>query len=78
MALSLCVVGALGAVAAPPVISGTGKFRYQYDPTKLVLPSSVQLLNGHGLTRDKVYTLVVLKGCIRVQREGSRGDYACR
>eukprot|EP00040_Diaphanoeca_grandis_P039538 m.259362 g.259362 ORF g.259362 m.259362 type:complete len:354 (+) comp37937_c0_seq1:143-1204(+) len=38
---------------AAPVISGSGKFRYQYDPTKLTLPSSVQLLNGHGLTRDK-------------------------
>eukprot|EP00937_MAST-01D_sp_MAST-1D-sp2_P001365 g1365.t1 len=37
---------------APPVISGRGKFRYQYDPSRLQLPPSVQLLNGHGLARD--------------------------
>ena len=35
-----------------PVISGQGKFRYQYTPTKLQLPPSVQLVNGHGLARD--------------------------
>jgi hypothetical protein len=37
----------------PPVISGSGKFKYQYDPSKLVLPASVKLVNGHGLARDK-------------------------
>jgi len=36
----------------PPVISGQGQFRYQYDPHRLVLPPSVELLNGHGLARD--------------------------
>jgi len=36
-----------------PVISGSGAFRYQYDPTKLLLPPTVQLLNGHGLARDR-------------------------
>lgn len=32
-----------------PIITGSGKFRYQYDPTKFVLPSSVNLENAHGL-----------------------------
>ena len=47
------------AVAAPspaqgqPVISGSGKFKYQWDPTKMVLPPSVSLLHGHGVTKDK-------------------------
>ena len=50
LAMMVCVAAILPG--APP-ISGSGKFRYQYDPTKLQLPSSVQLVHGHGLTRDK-------------------------
>ncbi len=37
---------------APPCISGTGDFRYEYVPEKLVLPESVRMRNGHGLCRD--------------------------
>ena len=52
--LALLLMCGLGAAnAALPVISGSGKFRYQYDPTKLKLPASVELLHGHGLTKDK-------------------------
>eukprot|EP00051_Salpingoeca_urceolata_P028490 m.487151 g.487151 ORF g.487151 m.487151 type:complete len:364 (+) comp24823_c0_seq1:118-1209(+) len=50
---ALASARSLRAPLSGPVISGSGKFRYQYDPTKLVLPESVQLLNGHGLTRDQ-------------------------
>ena len=37
-----------------PIITGNGSFRYQYDPTRLVLPKSVQLLNAHGLAMSHV------------------------
>jgi hypothetical protein len=45
------------AAAAPrelasPVVSGSGDFRYQYDPSKLVLPPEVVMKNGHGLCLD--------------------------
>jgi hypothetical protein len=42
------------AAAAPsgPIISGTGKFRYEYVPQKLVLPPEVKMKNGHGLCHD--------------------------
>jgi len=46
------------AAAAPagdpnaPVITGTGAFRYQYVPEKLVLPAEVKMRNGHGLCHD--------------------------
>lgn len=52
----LCGLAASAAAAAsaPPVKSGSGKLRYQFDPTKLQLPASVDLLHGHGLTKDKV------------------------
>ncbi len=33
----------------PHYITGEGKFRYEYDPTKLGLPLGVQLKNAHGL-----------------------------
>lgn len=35
-----------------PIVSGTGEFRYQYDPDKLVLPPEVRMKNGHGLCLD--------------------------
>ena len=35
-----------------PVASGSGKFRYEYVPEKLVLPPEVRMKNGHGLCRD--------------------------
>ena len=38
--------------AAGPVISGSGAFRYQYLPEKLVLPPEVNMRNGHGLCHD--------------------------
>jgi sugar lactone lactonase YvrE len=40
--------------AAPsgPVVSGTGEFRYEYVPEKLVLPKEVRMKNGHGLCLD--------------------------
>jgi hypothetical protein len=45
---------ATGNAAPPktPVISGSGEFRYQYAPEKLVLPDEVKMRNGHGLCRD--------------------------
>jgi hypothetical protein len=36
----------------PEVVSGSGKFRYEYVPARLVLPPEVQMKNGHGLCRD--------------------------
>lgn len=38
--------------AAGPVIGGSGAFRYQYLPDKLVLPPEVRMRNGHGLCHD--------------------------
>jgi hypothetical protein len=41
--------------SAPPsgtITSGSGEFRYQYVPEKLVLPGEVKMRNGHGLCRD--------------------------
>ena len=35
-----------------PIISGSGAFRYQYVPEKLVLPPEVKMRHGHGLCRD--------------------------
>lgn len=35
-----------------PVVSGTGRFRYQYEPEKLALPAEVKMKNGHGLCHD--------------------------
>lgn len=29
-----------------------GAFQYEYDPEKLQLPATVNMLNGHGLARD--------------------------
>jgi hypothetical protein len=40
---------ALPGHGAPPIIGGSGEFRYQYDPTKMLLPAGSQLLNAHGL-----------------------------
>jgi hypothetical protein len=34
------------------VVSGSGAFRYEYMPAKLVLPPSVHMRHGHGLCRD--------------------------
>ncbi len=34
------------------VIGGTGAFRYEYLPEKLVLPPEVRMKHGHGLCRD--------------------------
>lgn len=36
------------------IITGQGKFQYQYDATKFVLPKGVQLLNAHGLAMSHV------------------------
>ncbi len=57
---STLAAGAINLTAAdatPPagggsVISGSGSFRYQYLPDKLVLPPEVQMRNGHGLCHD--------------------------
>ena len=50
------------ATPAPPltgsVVSGSGDFRYEYLPEKLVLPPEVKMRNGHGLCHDsngKIY-----------------------
>ena len=43
-----------GSPPIGPVISGTGAFRYQYLPDRLVLPPTVDLLHGHGLAKDGV------------------------
>src|SRR5512140_3060976 len=42
--------GATGSES--PILSGTGEFRYQYVPEKLVLPPEVKMKNGHGLYLD--------------------------
>lgn len=51
---SVVAIAASAPAAVPPqsVISGTGRFRYQYMPALLALPPSVDLLHGHGLTKD--------------------------
>lgn len=43
-----------GGSAQPPksVASGSGSFRYEYAPDKLVLPPEVKMRNGHGLCHD--------------------------
>ncbi len=38
--------------ASEAIVSGTGAFRYQYVPEKLVLPAGVKMKNGHGLCLD--------------------------
>ncbi len=38
--------------AAGGVIGGSGAFRYQYLPDKLVLPAAVKMRHGHGLCHD--------------------------
>jgi len=35
-----------------PLVGGSGEFRYQYVPEKLVLPPTVKMRNGHGLCLD--------------------------
>ena len=52
----LCSLAALVActIAAQPIITGEGKFRYQYDPSKFQLPAGVKLLNAHGLAMSHV------------------------
>jgi hypothetical protein len=35
-----------------PIVSGSGDFRYEYVPTKLVLPPEAKMRNGHGLCLD--------------------------
>lgn len=34
------------------IVSGSGDFRYEYVPTRLVLPAEVKMRNGHGLCLD--------------------------
>lgn len=74
----------VACICATPVISGSGNFRYQYDPSKLKLPPSVQLLNGHGLTRDKAGNIYFtyestnkddpsVRALIRFQSDGTGG-----
>lgn len=41
------------ATLSGPVISGTGAFRYQYVPEKLILPDAVKMRHGHGLCLDR-------------------------
>ena len=41
------------AAADPPIISGQGKFRYQYLPDRLVFPQGLFPQNDHGLVLDK-------------------------
>lgn len=40
------------AASAGSIISGSGAFRYQYDPTRVALPAEVKMRHGHGLCRD--------------------------
>jgi hypothetical protein len=35
-----------------PIVSGSGEFRYEYVPTRLVLPPEVKMRHGHGLCLD--------------------------
>ncbi len=35
-----------------PIVSGSGEFKYEYVPDKLVLPPEVKMKNGHGLCLD--------------------------
>lgn len=44
-----------GAQAPPldhPILSGSGEFRFEFVPDKLMLPPDVKMKNGHGLCRD--------------------------
>jgi len=38
--------------ATEPIVSGSGAFRYEYVPTRLVLPPEVKMRHGHGLCCD--------------------------
>ena len=40
------------AGAPAKITSGSGAFRYEYAPEKLVLPPEVKMRHGHGLCRD--------------------------
>ena len=51
-------LAALSAQAQPVgatarIVSGSGAFRYEFAPEKLVLPPAVHMRNGHGLCRDR-------------------------
>eukprot|EP00041_Stephanoeca_diplocostata_P032311 m.1032799 g.1032799 ORF g.1032799 m.1032799 type:complete len:362 (-) comp24127_c0_seq6:236-1321(-) len=81
---SLPLAALISSVSSTPVVSGSGNFRYQYDPAKLKLPASVQLLNGHGLTRDKAGNIYFtyestnkddpgVRALIRFQPDGTGG-----
>ena len=35
-----------------PIVSGSGDFRYEYVPTRLIPPPEVKMRNGHGLCLD--------------------------
>ena len=38
--------------SANPIIGGSGRFRYAYEPTRLQLPPGTALVNAHGLVVD--------------------------
>ena len=42
-----------------PMISGSGHFRFQYEPTKLQLPPGARLKNAHGLVVDDDGALIL-------------------
>lgn len=44
--------GGLLPSKAADIIGGQGQFRYQYDPTKLVMPEGTQVQDAHGFAID--------------------------
>ena len=41
-----------GPLSTNKIMSGSGDFRYEYAPERLVLPPQVQMRHGHGLCHD--------------------------
>lgn len=52
-----------------PIISGSGEFRYQYVPDKLVLPPEVHMRNGHGLCLDSEGNIFFTFEAVKVEEQ---------
>lgn len=87
-------VKAAAAVAAPaqnplttaPIIGGSGKFRYQYMPDRVVAPAGASLVNCHGLVTDADNNIYLTyqndgkdKHClIKWKPDGTGGEFASK
>jgi len=52
VAFSVALLAESVASDSAPIIGGQGKFKYQYMPDRLQLPSGALLVNAHGLVTD--------------------------